>query len=162
VLSTGPPKEADSLGFEGSGLSRIGIPVLRGPSRSVGCRRSCGQPVTTSAILTSVNVAVKNRFTSTSVRAEYDEGSSTIRRQNIWATMSRRSATLSNANSDRTHPPPTANGDRGDDPARSPDGRTGPATDAIPCCFGRPPLAVGHDRVLEITSGFRRWPEAAN
>jgi hypothetical protein len=59
VFSTGPPKEADSLGFEGSGLSPIGISVLRGPSRSVGCRRSCGQPVTTSAIVTSVNVAVK-------------------------------------------------------------------------------------------------------
>ena len=30
VLSTGPPKEADSLGFEGSSVSPIGIAVLRG------------------------------------------------------------------------------------------------------------------------------------
>jgi hypothetical protein len=98
VLSTGPSKEADSLGFEGSGLSPIGFPVLRGPSRSVGCRRSCGQPVTTSAILTSVNLAVKDRFTSSTwVRAEYDGDVPPGRRQGIWATMSGRSSALSNA-----------------------------------------------------------------
>ena len=37
VLSTGSPKEADSLGFEGSSLSPFGIAVLRGARRSVGC-----------------------------------------------------------------------------------------------------------------------------
>jgi hypothetical protein len=36
VLSTCTPKEADSLGFEGSSLSPIGIAFLRGAIRSVG------------------------------------------------------------------------------------------------------------------------------
>ena len=118
MLSTGPPKEADSLGFEGSGLSSIGIPVLRRPSRSVGCRRSCGQSVATSAILT-------------------------------WATMSRRSVTLSNANSDRTQPPTEIEAMIQVGPLT---GELVPQQMRLARCFGRPPLTVGHDRVLEITS----------
>jgi hypothetical protein len=71
MLSTGPPKEADSLGFEGCGLPSIGIPVLCGSSRSVGRRPSHCQPVT---ILISVNEADTNRFASTSVRARIRRG----------------------------------------------------------------------------------------
>ena len=162
VLSTGPSKEADSLGFEGSGLSPIGIPVLRGPSRSVGCGRSCGQPVTTPAILTSVNLVVKDRFTSSTwVRAEYDEDVSRSETEHL-GNMSERSSALSNAirielirrNRNR---------DRDDDPGRSHAGRTGRATDAIGLLFRSPSSCSGVlTGILEITSRVRRLPEAAN
>ena len=143
VLSTGPSKEADSLGFEGSGLSPIGIPVLRGPSRSVGCGRSCGQPVTTPAILTSVNLVVKESIHQLDVGPRrIRRGCSPGRRQSIWATcpsgrplFQMRFGSSSSA-ATATEIETMIRGDLMP-------GELVAQQMRLACCFGRPPLAAG-------------------